>query len=573
MSPPKRTGKGKATRMDGNIEKEQARLAQAEFLTWMGRELRATDMLDVYAYERGTAIFCALIPDAKAAQSMKRSSWDLRYGSGAPGSIVYGLREAKTVEYFRFGNDDGVEPLIILREFHGIRPNYAEIGEEFRLFHGLYHDRQSDRYIKIDDAGSETIVAEVSPQRVRIRVKEIRQFLAIKEMHLVVTFDCDVGSEATLSQLGLTAGPQAQHTGEILTYSLAYGDYSTSAESAFSTLLGKRLITPLPKEQSGFWGFAPEEEDRYVEFIIGVDEAGKDVLHSSDHERLGNLFGGNPGAPQYLTPVYFRRAVLDKYYQQSSKYSVEDGYLRCGGFWGMRMDNHQKDQVMAWLGDLGRDLPYEEQLHWRSYNIQPNGRISATTYRRQILAVATNSDRPEHEFSRLYQRLAASCAEVLGWQVLLPLASEDLHHLGGIRIPATDEQKDFDDLVLALTKILVDSLNEKELSNLVPAAERGEIKGSISRLEKAMAARGVVGFEEHIKFLRSLQELRSAGTAHRKGGNYRRIAEELGIGSTSLPVVFESILVRANRMLQYLDEAVNSGSFRPAVARDDAPPS
>ncbi len=160
--------------------------------------------------------------------------------------------------------------------------------------------------------------------------------------------------------------------------------------------------------------------------------------------------------------------------------------------------------------------------------------MSETYFKRQILSQFTNSDRPEHNFNSLYSSLQHRCQEILGWPLLIPLAKEDEHHLQSIRIPSTSEQKDFDDLILALTKILVDSLNEKELNCLIPKEEFGKIKGSISRLERVLEILKVEGYRDHIEFLRNLQNLRSAGTAHRKGKNYLKIAKAFNIHSTSL---------------------------------------
>ncbi len=83
-----------------------------------------------------------------------------------------------------------------------------------------------------------------------------------------------------------------------------------------------------------------------------------------------------------MTPVHFDKKVLDKYYGQPSKYSVEDSYLRCASLWGLQMDNHHNNKVCVWLGDLGRDLPYQEQLHWRSHNIPPEGGVSKTYFKK-----------------------------------------------------------------------------------------------------------------------------------------------------------------------------------------------
>ena len=228
----------------------------------------------------------------------------------------------------------------------------------------------------------------------------------------------------------------------------------------------------------------------------------------------------------------------------------------------MTMDNHHDDRVVAWLGDLGRDLPHEEQLHWRSYNIPPTCAPSETFIRRQLLAQFAKSERPEHLFPQCYEKLKEVCEKILGWQLLLPLTAEDAHHFQAIRIPSTDEQKDFDDLVQSLTKILIDSLNEKALNLYIPPEQTGTIKGSISRLEAALRAQGVSGFEPHIHFLRNLQSLRSSGAAHRKGSDYRKIADEFQVNSQNLRTVFDGILRRALDVLNFLISAVENEAFK-----------
>ena len=485
------------------------------------------------------------------------------HGHGLPGTVESYENGQKTVEYCRYGSHYGIEPLIIDREFYGIRPNHKEISEEFRLFHRLYHDRKDDHYYKINDAGNEELVAIVEPQRVRIRLKEIRQFLAVKEMHLAILFDCREHSAHSLENLGLQKSAGHQRNG-LLCSALHYGDFSGfGSHRAFSRLLGKRLIPPLPKEKSGFWGFAAEEPKKHVDFIIGIDENGYEIAHTSNPDCLANYFGANPGAPHYLTPVHFRKQVLDKYYQQPGRFSVEDGILRCGGLWSMTMDNHHEDRVVAWLGDLGRDLPYEEQLNWRSQNIPPRGGVSETFFKRQILAEFADSDRPEHVFHERYRALTEACRECLGWSLLLPLTAEDEHHFQCLRVPSTDEQKDFDELVQSLTKILIDSLNEKALNGLIPTEKLSQIKGSISRLEFALRERRVPGFEPQIAFLRKLQDLRSSGAAHRKGSDYRKIAEEFHVDSQSLRTVFSGALGKALDVLDFLISAVRSGALGP----------
>ena len=80
--------------------------------------------------------------------------------------------------------------------------NYVEISEEFRFFHSLYHDKETDKYIKIDDAGHKHEVVIVKPNEVQIRLKEIRQFLAVKEMYLSLLFEFNEYSRYSLEELG-----------------------------------------------------------------------------------------------------------------------------------------------------------------------------------------------------------------------------------------------------------------------------------------------------------------------------------------------------------------------------------
>jgi hypothetical protein len=74
--------------------------------------------------------------------------------------------------------------------------------------------------------------------------------------------------------------------------------------------LGKYFIGPLSKEKSGMWGFAEEEKRMSVDFIIGLDNDGEELIHTSNPDQLADYFGANPEAPHYLTAVHFRSLKL-----------------------------------------------------------------------------------------------------------------------------------------------------------------------------------------------------------------------------------------------------------------------
>ena len=563
-----------------SLDTDKRRLSQVRALQYMQRDMEWHEMLTVYQVHTQEYskhyIYCVLIPSAHIKESLSVSTWDMEFSQDMPSGMISNKGGREVHEYLRYGVENGVEPLIIGRSFHRLRDDYREISEEFRLFHNLYHDRKTDQYIKIDEDGNEEIVAVVKPDHIQIRLKEIRQFLAIKEMYLAIQFVFSETSTQPLETFALAAGDEDKRDA-LMCWTQRYGDLDGINNCrAFSRLVGKRLVEPLPKAKSGFRPFAEVSEQKYAAFIIDVNENGDKIAYTSNPDELKtpadpkNIRGVNENAPSYLTPIHFRKKVLEKYYQEPSKYNVEDSLLRCGSLWCIYIDNHHDDIVCAWLGDLGRYLPYSEQTHWHQYNVPPTGGISKTYFARQLGAQFTNSDRPEHIFKQRYNDLQKASQIHLGWQWLLPLHTADAHHLQSLRIPATDEQPDFDAMVLSLTKILIDSLNEKSLKKLIPCEKQEAFKDKrgIALLEAALYLNDLEGTDVHIDFLRKLQNLRSSGSAHRKGRTYLKIAEHFDIENQSLRHVFANILNSASDTLDYFTILVNSGRIRKILERN-----
>jgi hypothetical protein len=156
--------------------------------------------------------------------------------------------------------------------------------------------------------------------------------------------------------------------------------FSDNTKKSHGRLLGKKLVSGDPSFKPDIFG---RQKKEYINFIIGSDDDGKEILHTCNEAKLSNYFGANPGAPHYLTPVCFRKEVLSKYYAQPEKYTVNDGYLSCGAVWSLYIDNNHPEAVMVFLGDLGR-LSHTEQMYWRGFNL-PSGKMSRVAFKRSIL--------------------------------------------------------------------------------------------------------------------------------------------------------------------------------------------
>lgn len=535
---------------------ELAFLLQTDWLQFRLGQIGNDQWVTVYSLTKNDrediAIFSALIPNDRVSKSLTESSWDLSLGGAMPGCTRYGGRDEDQVAYYRFGNDSGIEPLILYRSFHGLRQHYVEVLEEFRLFHNLYFDHQSNSFFKFSDSGMEYEVVRMTADSINIRTKEIRQFLAIKDMHLAILFEITRFSELEVSNVPEDQQLTSFNQGLLsYTFHASTEDFSSKpSRKTFSRSWGKKLIPGFSKEKSGIWPYDEAQINQYEEFIIGVDEYGEPVKYSSDPNSLANFFGANPTAPQYVTPVFFRRDVLAKYYSQSDKYSVEDGYLRCGGLWGLRMDNNHPKYVTVFLGDLGRDLPHEEQLYWKSFNVFPDGQISNVSLRRNFMAEFTEPASLDLIFKYIFEQFQERWYESKAWFLFKPLAPNDQHLFTALHIPLTNDQAEFDGQVLAITKIIIDSLNEEEIEKAI-GGTKAEQKG-ISKLNEYLASQSLPSYSDYIKFLRNLQSLRSTGVGHRKGRNYEKIAKEFGIGDKSLTTVFEEILAQATKFLEIL---------------------
>src|SRR4051794_16173892 len=121
-----------------SVQKDRDRLLQAKTLAELQRNPSLSQMIRVHTLSSGDLsnqiTHCCLVRSVDIEKVLTTPSWDLGYGEGVPSDIThFEGGKKKRVEYFRYGNEEGIEPLIITRGFHKLRDDYIEISEEFRL--------------------------------------------------------------------------------------------------------------------------------------------------------------------------------------------------------------------------------------------------------------------------------------------------------------------------------------------------------------------------------------------------------------------------------------------------------
>ncbi len=491
--------------------------------------------------DRG-AYFCALVANHKVDEVLLKYDWDLHLGNGKPGfSTTYTEGKEKT-KYYRF-SEEGIEPLVYWRNFSGKEQTYLEVSEEFRLYFDLFEDSKgydNKMFIFTNDDGDDDEVIRVTKNKIQIKLKYVKEFLSAKQMHLAIYFEAMRFLPETIEEMKTDPVDEIVE-GDKYIYSLCVRNLPIGKTSSQGWLLGKKLISGLKDFKPNILGTG--EEEKHEEFIIGIDEEGKEILASCTTDYQGK--------PHFLTPIFFNREVLRKYYDDPNKYLVEDASVKRNGFWNLRIMNNHQEHVIVWLGDL-KHLPFKEQMHWKAFNISPSDRkISYTDFARNINGQFEDPEHPELYFKYKFAQFQKTWNKKYGWYLFKPLSIGDEHHLMSLHSPTGNGQKEFDEQVASITKILIDSLNEKELVKGINIEK--ENPHGIDKLEAFLNSKNLF-VPEMITFLRSLQNLRSTGVAHRKGVGYEKIKKYFLIGETSLSNVFEDILIKCIYTLNTLEK-------------------
>lgn len=503
-----------------------------------------------------TTTFSVLAPPGLRSEFLSKGDWDARIGFGQPGTISK-CGETATTSYLQFGNDQGLEPFVIVTDSAGTRKSEILINQEFRLVFELFEDKETGNLIMVSDDGTEEVVVELTDRKVRVLSSYLARFRALKQLDLwlytdVISYFPDAPLDTDFKQFAMDWKSEDSAGSNIAGKSMGYPT---------SLFMAKKYFGPGPIEKCNLW----EYEDRsktYEDFIIGEDEFGKPVTFTCEEDKLANYFGKNPEAPHYLTPVFFRRDALLKYYNHAELYTVTDGSVSCDTRWHLRVDNDHEEYVTVFLGDLGRDLPDTERQYWKGFNIVPRGPMSSTYSQRAYEGQWVDAKQPDHQFKSAYADLQKQWNTDHGWQLYREPHDADKTIIKRLHVPLNETQTEFEDQLMNLAKLLADFLNEKAIIKAIgkgPDDERG-----LSKLQRFFTVTGYEQVEEDNALLREIQELRSRVSAHSKGSDYNRyIAGKLG-GMTKKVFVRELLRSSSEMLERWIDFSPTYAAYREA---------
>lgn len=521
----------------------------------------------------GEQIFSCLVSDRAVDSCMLRDTWEINHNEVGP--VINEQSDGTFISYSRYWNDIS-EPIVLYLENEGRWEEEVFLSEEFVMYFKLHKDIKSKGkciYYQVDECGEDVEVARVEGLNLEVKLKYVKEYIAVKGLNLLVFCDETVYSKRHLNELSEQAIPLSITRGDdyIFSYALSNSVGLGEGYQSCALLRGKCVYRHDDKNIQHLWKL---RDSGFEEFIVGSDVDGNEVFISCDERRIPNPFTRRGDEPFSLSPIFFKRDVLSKYFQSVEKFSVHDGYIS-GSTWGMRIDNDRSDDyVVVALVDLGR-IPHKEQLHWKNFNVLPpkNGSYSNTTSKRWFDAIPTDcSDAPDLLFKALYIKANNAWKKKYGWPLFKELADDDKYHFEALHLMGQDDdQKDFDGQIQSITKLVIDSLNEKQLVKAIDGTcpeviqfltekkvtdlNPTTIQGGISRFECFLISEGKLN-NDFVKLLREIQELRSCTVAHRKSTKLDKKTEALfnyfEILQNSDKDVLFNLLNRLNEMLKWL---------------------
>jgi hypothetical protein len=471
---------------------------------------------------------------------LRDCGWNLHIGDHSPGFSVWHENGHEVVQYDTI-TSEGFEPLVRVRSFDGFKPSQIEVSEEFRLFHNLW-DGGEGNYYSFDETGTESLVLEISDDKVRVHTRLLRQYQAARQLDLLLFIETDRYSNRLPEG---TAGFELEFKTDQIRARTSVGKWTVGGRH-LCRFMGKQLVVAPPMNTCGIWPFE-EPDNHFPEFPIGIAEDGQVVKHTCDPEQLANYFGKNPDSPHYLTPVFFQRDVLNRYYENPERFTIVDGQMYCGGLWRLRMDNDHANHIMVFLGDLGRDLPASERDYWATFAIAEERRMSQTAYRRAFLAEFSDPAAPDIMFRNVYDEFGKIWRATFSWELFRSPRPGDEHVLQRVRVP-TASAPELEGQLVNLARLLVDALNDVELKARVQSQPGDQ---SLKKLDRWLTQEGYPEVNRDIELLKTLQLTRSKGAAHRKGSDYNTFLQNK-YGSTDGAEIIGGILFAAVVMFRDL---------------------
>lgn len=392
--------------------------------------------------------------------------------------------------------------------------SYFELSQEYAHIVNIHWRNEQSAYCRFDQHGDwESVVSVTSGETrqdvslVSFKREPLEEYLEASDSILVRMFDFTL-----LNRDNLGSWPDGPED-VVRNNTIFYRQKVDSGKAAYTR--GVQVIHPKRPRATIFAAIKGELQttDRHVEFIA-CDWRNKRITNiSTAPGATTNYFQakGND-LPFELSPAFFRPEVLQKYRGDHDKYTVEERTIRCRGAWELRgYDVNEADLVHAYICDL-RALPYEEQVYWKSFNVEPKGRISDRAIKNDFEGQWVDHPDPLSEIRSIMERWSGE--EWRWWRI------RDGRLIDRIYTPRTSSRDEWAGAFKELAKLIVECFDD---SGIRSELKRRGIEWDKNERSLALLERVVGG---PLDGLRLVQRIRSKVDAHVRGAEADSLSDE-----------------------------------------------
>jgi hypothetical protein len=451
-------------------------------------------------------------------------SWScgLVYGGGQPPRLEYSEPLSKSFpDAFRSG-----QQLVFGRSFSGLTENkeYYEIGQFLTHAHDLHWTPERSAWCRLDENGDVEDVISWSERAGRsgygsatciaINRDVMEMQMSATGTALVQMFDIACIRE---NFSGWNERKESAVQGDGL--NLYFRAHREGVNGGW--IRGVQIIRP--RFSSEGYGKYLYDKDRgpkqYASFITQDWKNNRITEVSCAPDAMASYFQPESNLPFEISPVFFKAAVLDKYKADPEKYALKHRTISCRNAWHLQTyDVNSAGQVHTYLKYMG-DLPYSEQLYWKSFNEAPKRPVSQRALTTDFKGEWSDHHDPLQELQTCLNDLHRSG---VAWFTLREPALVDQLHC-----PLTAADKAWNDTLVALAKLVVEGLERKYFVALAKnKGATGDPKwNSISWVQEAVKISGVSKeiADEVTVPLRTVQDLRTKLGAHSGGSEAARL--------------------------------------------------
>ncbi|MBK7841726.1 MAG: hypothetical protein IPJ49_29385 [Candidatus Obscuribacter sp.] len=217
----------------------------------------------------------------------------------------------------------------------------------------------------------------------------------------------------------------------------------------FSALLPPRLNSSRKKNP------------KYARFKVWDWRHEKQATVSCAPGKTVNYFTPQIDLPWEVTPAFFKPDVLSKYKADPDKYKLNHRSITCRSTWHLQSyDVNDANQVHTYLVYL-RNLPYEEQLYWQSFNEWPKSTISKRAIQTDFEGRFTTIPDAIIDLKQIVRDLDSNPP---AWWQPRPVGIANLVHY-----PFSSSQAEWADAIMNLSQLLVEGFRVDDLKQRLTA--------------------------------------------------------------------------------------------------------